>query len=235
MTSNSAIYLTNLHRLLDQYFSLEEIRTLCFDLGVDYDSVRGEGKSARIRELILVLGRHGRLPELITLAQQQRRHVNWPPVPPDFQLPASLEAGSTAAPGAQYHYYGDVVHGDKVGGDNISVGDISGSQGIAIGRNARAQVHIQQGLDESELAQLFAPLLAAVARYDVTVVPQVQALQTEVARGEEADDEKVADLIGDIAGAAPAVVETLANLFTNSVVAKAAGGATKYVLRRLRR
>jgi hypothetical protein len=81
MTSSSVTYLTTLHKLLDQYFNLEEIRTLCFDLGVDFDSVRGEGKSPRIRELVIALGRFGRLPELLALVQQQRSHIQWPPVP----------------------------------------------------------------------------------------------------------------------------------------------------------
>ncbi|HEX6386330.1 MAG TPA: hypothetical protein VF177_16790, partial [Anaerolineae bacterium] len=235
----SASYLSNLHRLLNQYFNLEEIRTLCFQMNVDYESVRGEEKPSRIRELLIALGRNGRLPELVELVRRERPRVSWPPVPDDFQLPAALESGSSAALASQYHYYGDVVHGDKVGGDKIggdkiSVGDISGSSGVAIGRGASASVQIQQGLGGDELSQLFAPLLAEAARQDPKAVAKVQTLKAEVARGDDADDEKMADLIGDIADAAPAVVESLVNLFTNSVVARVAGGATKYVLKRIR-
>lgn len=52
-------------------------------------------------------------------------------------------------------YHGDVVQGDKimgdqVGGDKITVGDISGGQGIAIGRGASAHVSIQHGMAASE-------------------------------------------------------------------------------------
>ena len=72
MTTASTTYLTQIHKLLEQYFDLEEIRTLCFDLNVDFDDVRGEGKSARIRELLLDLGRNGRLPQLIALVQKER-------------------------------------------------------------------------------------------------------------------------------------------------------------------
>ena len=36
--------------------------------------------------------------------------------------------------------YGDQIQGDKVGGDKITTGDISGSTGIAIGRNSQATV-----------------------------------------------------------------------------------------------
>jgi len=238
VTISSANYLAQLHALLDRAFDLEELRTLCFELNVDYDSLRGEGKSARIRELLLALGRSGRLSQLITQAQTERPHLDWPDVPTDFQLPASLASGSTDAPANQYHVYGDMVQGDKVGGDKvggdkISVGNISGSQGIAIGRGAKADVNIQHGVSGEALNQLFAPLLAQVAREDTTAVPKVQALKAEVEKGEDADDEKMADLIGDIVEAAPSVVESIVNLFTSSVIAKVAGGATKYVLKRL--
>jgi hypothetical protein len=144
------------------------------------------------------------------------------------------------AGGDQTIHHGDAVHGDKVGGDKvggdkISVGDISGSQGIAIGREARADVRIQQGPAMDELTPLFAPLLQQVAQQDATAVAQVKALQAEAARGEEADDEKMADLIESIAAAAPTAVAELVNLFTNSLVAKAAGAATKYMLKRIRK
>ncbi len=131
--------------------------------------------------------------------------------------------------------HGDKVGGDKVGGDKIQVGDIHGGQGIAIGRKARADVRIQHGPSVDELTPLFAPLLQQVAREDATAVAQVKALQAEAARGEAADDEKMAELIESIATTAPAAVETIVNLFTNSVVAKVAGGATNYILKRLRK
>ena len=130
---------------------------------------------------------------------------------------------------------GDKVAGDKVGGDKISVGNISGSQGVAIGRGASASVQIQQGPTMNELTPLFAPLLVQAAQVNPTAVGQLQTLKAEVAKGEEADDNKMADLIADIAEAAPGVVSGLVNLFTNSVVANIAGGATQFILRRLTR
>lgn len=128
--------------------------------------------------------------------------------------------------------YGDKVDGDKVDGDKISVGNISDSTGIAIGRETQANVN--QGISGAELNQLFAPLLAQVAQQNPTAVSQVNELKEEAGKGKAADDEKIADLVGAIAEAAPAVIETIINLFTNSVVAKAAGVATKYILKRLR-
>ena len=50
--------------------NLEELRTLCFNLNVDYDSLPGEGKEAKARELVLYMQRRG---ELYTLADAIRR------------------------------------------------------------------------------------------------------------------------------------------------------------------
>jgi hypothetical protein len=132
-------------------------------------------------------------------------------------------------------FTGDKVMGDQVGGDKISVGNISGGQGIAIGRGASANVSIQQGLTGNELNHLFAPLLQTVAQQNPAVVSKVQELKEEAGKGEGADDEKMADLIDAIAGAAPTAVEGIVNLFTNSIIAKSAGAATNYILKRIRK
>lgn len=95
MTTNSASYLTELHQLINQYFNLEEIRTLCLKLNVDYESVAGEEKPSRIRELLLALGRNGRLPELIILLQHERPNIDWPPIPVDFEMPGSIDFNDT--------------------------------------------------------------------------------------------------------------------------------------------
>ena len=55
----------------------EELRTLCFDLDVDYDSLRGQGKDDKIRELIALLRRNGRLPELESRLSVLRPLTNW--------------------------------------------------------------------------------------------------------------------------------------------------------------
>ena len=65
---------------LVRYFDLDELRTLCFDLGLDYDELRGEVKSAKARELITVMLRQNRLAELASRLQVQRPDVDWPDV-----------------------------------------------------------------------------------------------------------------------------------------------------------
>jgi len=90
MTTESAKYLSTLHKQIDQYFSFSEVRTLCFELGVDYENIPGDIRSAFIRNLIVSLAKKNRLQELIDQVRQERPHVNWQNVPVDFQLPESV-------------------------------------------------------------------------------------------------------------------------------------------------
>ena len=53
-----------LRRLITERFDLEELRTLCFDLGVDFDSLPGEGKAAKARELVALFARRDGLHQL---------------------------------------------------------------------------------------------------------------------------------------------------------------------------
>jgi len=67
---------SRLRQLLAERLDLEELRTLCFDLGVDLDSLRGvEGKAANVRELILYLERRGDIHRLETWVRQHRPDI----------------------------------------------------------------------------------------------------------------------------------------------------------------
>jgi hypothetical protein len=144
MTTESAKYLSTLHKQIDQYFSFSEVRTLCFDLGVDFENIPGDIRSAFIRNLIISLAKQNRLQALVNLVRQERPFVDWQDVPPDFELPTSM-AQENIQQVVNYHVYGDYVGGDKiggdkVGGDKITVGNIENAQGVAIGRESSANV-----------------------------------------------------------------------------------------------
>jgi hypothetical protein len=64
--------LLRLHRFIGQHYDLEELRTLCFDLGIRYDDLGGEGIGAKARELVLLLGRCGRFDQLLIALRQSR-------------------------------------------------------------------------------------------------------------------------------------------------------------------
>jgi Effector-associated domain 7/Domain of unknown function (DUF4062) len=59
------------------HFDLEELKTLCFKLGVDFDSLRGEGKAAKARELVMYLQRRGQLERLIAELKESRPNIAW--------------------------------------------------------------------------------------------------------------------------------------------------------------
>ncbi|HRX01089.1 MAG TPA: hypothetical protein P5280_16455, partial [Cyclobacteriaceae bacterium] len=69
-----------LRRLITEHFSIEELRTLCLDLGIDDESVFADGKNKEtwVRELIKRIKREKRLDELISHLQNRRPNVIWP-------------------------------------------------------------------------------------------------------------------------------------------------------------
>ena len=64
--------LTKLLSIVDDHFNREDIKTLCFDLGIDFDNLAGDTKEGKARELIWYMKRDGRLPQLIQYIREKR-------------------------------------------------------------------------------------------------------------------------------------------------------------------
>ena len=71
-------YLGHLRRLLVRAFGMEELKTFCFEIQVDYEELAGDTKSVLARNLVLYLARRDRLEELVTRASQLRPQIAWP-------------------------------------------------------------------------------------------------------------------------------------------------------------
>jgi hypothetical protein len=113
------------------------------------------------------------------------------------------------------------IGGDKVGrdkfvtehhGDNIKVGDIKGSTGIAIGRGATATV--TTGLGADELAQLFAPIYLQIAARppnpnvdNEEIRDKVQQIEKEVKKRDDASEPKLNRWLADLGGMAPDILD----------------------------
>lgn len=69
--------LARLREVLDDHFNEEELRTLCYDLNVDYDNLPAQGKVNKARELIAYLERHGHIPKLLRMGEQLRPDISW--------------------------------------------------------------------------------------------------------------------------------------------------------------
>ncbi|MCB9006993.1 MAG: hypothetical protein H6656_06460 [Ardenticatenaceae bacterium] len=59
--------LKQIHQQILQHFNEEELRTLCFQVGVEYDDLGGRGKAANARELVQWAQRNNRLSDLMAL------------------------------------------------------------------------------------------------------------------------------------------------------------------------
>ena len=63
---------TSLRRALAHYFDLDELRTLCFDLGVDFDELPGRSKSEKTRELVQYWQKRQQLHRLVEAIRYER-------------------------------------------------------------------------------------------------------------------------------------------------------------------
>lgn len=130
---------------------------------------------------------------------------------------------------------GDVVSGDKVGGDKINVGDVS-ETGVAIGSSAS----VQMGLSAAEVVQALAPVLAAVQSNAADPATQAAALQeieklkAELAKGKDANDRRIAEILDDLAKLVPGVVAAVVSAFGTPLLVGIAGPVTQFVLDRLK-
>lgn len=69
--------LVPLRQILTTLFSEDDLRTLCFDLGIDYDVLPGEGKASKAVEMLISLERHNHLSDLIEVGKQLRPDIAW--------------------------------------------------------------------------------------------------------------------------------------------------------------
>ena len=65
-----------LRQWAEERFSIEDLKVLCFDLGIEYENLPGETKSLKIVSLLTFAERKGRLPDLIAKFRQERSGAN---------------------------------------------------------------------------------------------------------------------------------------------------------------
>jgi hypothetical protein len=83
-------HLTQLVRLLDRHFNLNELRTLCFELRVDYDNLPGATKVVKARELVAYFAQPGHdVAQLVQACVRLRPRAPWPQLDIAAPKPAS--------------------------------------------------------------------------------------------------------------------------------------------------
>jgi hypothetical protein len=73
-----------LRQILVERFNTEELRTLCYDLGVAFDELGGTNRAGKARELVAYLERRQRLGDLIRTGKRQRPDIDWGAVPAEW-------------------------------------------------------------------------------------------------------------------------------------------------------
>ena len=68
---------TKLREILVDYFSDGDLRTLCFQLGVEYADLGPGGRADRARELVIYFDRRRRLHRLVEEGQKLRPDAPW--------------------------------------------------------------------------------------------------------------------------------------------------------------
>lgn len=169
---------------------------------------------------------------------------------PEAEASADTSFGAGGREGVSIRSAGDVhVGGDLTGrdritttntthtGDTITVGDISGSSGIAIGAGASATV--TTGVGAGDLAAAFALIYQSIQARPIDpgvdkaeIVETVQRIEKEAGKGAAAEAGKLERWAKNIAGMAPDILEVMAAAFAGP--ATAAGTILKKVIERAR-
>jgi hypothetical protein len=107
-TPSSQAGLSGLRLILSDRFAEGELRDLCFDLAVDYDSLFGTSKSDKARELVAHLDRRGKIPSLLAIGQRLRPDIDWHEMlTPSDTAPAASASTPTRRPPASNAALGD--------------------------------------------------------------------------------------------------------------------------------
>lgn len=143
---------------------------------------------------------------------------------------ATATGGSVIAQGPEADAVGPrgVIVRGKVGGSIVT-----GDHNMVAGRDATA------GIDPAEVGRLFAPVMAAVtalpAGERAEAAVKVQELKEEAAKGEQADDGRLARLIDGLVGLVPAAVGAVVSAFASPILGGVAGPVTQIVLDRIQK
>ena len=67
-----------LYEALNGYaFAMDDMEDMCFELGVDWEEIKGANKSGKARALVLYMQREDRLQELLDKARSKRPRYQW--------------------------------------------------------------------------------------------------------------------------------------------------------------
>ena len=69
--------LANLRQNLAEHFNKDELRTLCFDMGIKHENLPADTLDGMARELVACCERTGKIPELVAQCRKRHPKVSW--------------------------------------------------------------------------------------------------------------------------------------------------------------
>lgn len=121
MTDSRESYPKALLDLMARHFNLEEVRTLCFELGIGYEDLGGEGLRGKLRELILHADRRNLLDELLDALRRERPAVAWPVAGDLSPSAAEPRSGETGGARRDTFIVGNIINSPTAIGPRASV------------------------------------------------------------------------------------------------------------------
>jgi hypothetical protein len=76
-TTPTETYRASLRKNLVEFFNDSELRDLCFDMNVDYESLNGQNKADKARELVAFCERRQVIADLVARCRKLRPKVEW--------------------------------------------------------------------------------------------------------------------------------------------------------------
>ena len=104
-----------MYEVLINYFSLGELRTLAFDLNIEFEDLSGETKSTKALSLIEFADRRGRLDDLVRYVMRLRPNVEWPKQDTQSESLININIGNVGQ-GSVIQGWDQGLVGMKVGG-----------------------------------------------------------------------------------------------------------------------
>jgi hypothetical protein len=216
------------------YFNDDEIKSLCFDLGIEYENLAGETREAKARELVTYCERTSQVSQLANRCRELRPSVDWR-VPEHLPEPESLAAPTQEKNQAWW---------DKLpvqAGGDVIVGQVgAGARGVAIGKNITQSVYDMLGAptpgDKQIIDQSMASVMTALqqmqGQLDANTAKmaefQLKLLHGELAKTEEDEKPSASTItqVGDwLVDSVPQIGQVLASLFATPAVGKVVGKA----------
>jgi hypothetical protein len=159
MELNQPEYVQAIKRTLMELFDIEELEALAFDLGIDWDNLRGTNKELKVQTLINYHKGRGKLKSLIAEILEKRPNAKLPEVPTPLQQIEDADY-SVYSPGNDLKIQMSI---------KSNVNDISGSY-IFVKALARLIEQTDTGLwqksiEEVQPHEFYAALLTAVAHH----------------------------------------------------------------------